>query len=88
MLSYWCRTTGVSFHKDQFRENPAVNYPTVFPAINLVYSEKANDYGVGDNIYRGYRLFAGGITKLPGRNRQHSPMPDGIFCYVRLFYPF
>lgn len=54
-------------HKNQFLNSPAVNYPTVFPAINLVYSEKTNDYSVGDNIYRGYRLFTGGVTKLGAR---------------------
>ncbi len=62
----------VSIPKDQFLNNPAVNYPTVFPAINLVYSDNTNDYRVGANIYRGYRLFAGGMTKLPAQFLTHN----------------
>ena len=57
----------VRIYKDQFLKKPTVNYPTVFPAINMIYSDKTNDYRVGDNVYRNYRLFAGGMTKLQAR---------------------
>lgn len=62
----------VRIHKDQFLGNTAVNYPTVFPAINLVYSKKTNDYRVGDKTYRDYRLFTGGMTKLPAQLLTHN----------------
>lgn len=54
----------VELDKELFINNPTVNYPTIFPAVNLVYSEKTNDYQVGDNIYRDYRFFFGGLTRF------------------------
>lgn len=59
---------------EQFIRNPAVNYPTVFPAVNIVISEKTNDYQVGDNVYYGYRLFVGGLTRLSSKFITYNDM--------------
>lgn len=64
----------IDVKEGEFRNNPHVNYPTIYPAVNIVYSERTNDYRVGENVYYGMRFFMGGLTRLSSQLITHNAM--------------
>jgi AraC-like DNA-binding protein len=64
----------IELEEGQFINNPNVNYPTIYPAVNIVYSEMTNDYRVGNNVYHGLRFFMGGLTRLSSQLLTHYEM--------------
>ena len=53
-----------SMDKRELQNCRKVNFPTIYPALNLFYSDSVLNFRIGEKEYLDHRFFFGGITGL------------------------
>lgn len=72
-----------SLDKSELQNYQKVNFPTIYPALNLFYSDSVLNYRIGEKEYLDHRFFFGGITGLTAEVLN----PQSVKLISVFFYP-